>query len=202
MKMDRKLLLTSLIILSFLGGCAGTKVKRVQEEAVVDLSGRWNDTDSRLVAEEVIEDCLSRPWLAFFSGQNNRAPVVIVGPISNQSHEHINAELFTKNLEKSLLNSGKVKFVASDKERGSVRAERQAQHQGFTAQETIKAIGQETGADYILIGSINSIKDENKGRYVILYQVNLELIDLENNQKAWIGQKHIKKVIKRSRYSL
>ena len=54
----------------------------------------------------------------------------------------------------------------------------------------------------MLKGSINSIKDEIKGKYVILYQVNLELIDLTNNQKVWIGEKEIKKFVKRSKFSL
>jgi CRISPR/Cas system-associated protein Cas7 (RAMP superfamily) len=62
--------------------------------------------------------------------------------------------------------------------------------------------GKETGADFIVLGSINSVKDEVSGRYVILYQVNLELVDIETNQKVWIGQKNIKKSVKRSKYSL
>lgn len=33
-------------------GCA-TKVTRMEPEKIVDISGRWNDTDSRLVAEEI-----------------------------------------------------------------------------------------------------------------------------------------------------
>jgi hypothetical protein len=41
-------------------GCAGPKVKRTEVDETIDLSGRWNDTDSRLVAEEMIQDCLSR----------------------------------------------------------------------------------------------------------------------------------------------
>ena len=53
----------------------------------------------------------------------------------------------------------------------------------------------------MLQGSINTIKDEIKGKYVILYQVNLELIELESNLKAWIGQKEIKKYVKRSRFT-
>ena len=30
---------------------------------VKDISGKWNDTDSRLVAEEMIRDCTARPWV-------------------------------------------------------------------------------------------------------------------------------------------
>jgi len=182
-------------------GCA-SHVKRVDVDQQIDLSGLWNDTDSRLVAQEMIADSLSRPWMSQFVEGSHREPVVIVGTVANRSHEHVNADVFTKELERSLLNSGKVKFVASSGERSSVRDERNAQHEGMTDPATIKAIGKETGADYILIGSINSVKDEVKSRYVILYQVNLELVDIATNQKVWIGQKHLKKVVQRSKYSL
>ena len=183
-------------------GCASTSVKRLDDDQVVDLSGRWNDTDARLVSEEMIDDCLRRSWYGDFMSKKSGKPVVIVGLVKNKSHDHIDSEVFTKDLERSLINSGKIKFVANSEERVEVRDERDAQQQGYTRADTIKKIGQETGADYILIGSIHSIKDEIKARYVILYQVNLELIDIENNEKVWIGQKSIRKVVKRSKFSL
>jgi hypothetical protein len=61
----------------------------------------------------------------------------------------------------------------------------------------MKGPGQEQGADYMLIGTINTIRDEVKGTAVMYYQVNLELVSLSNNVKAWIGEKQIKKVITR-----
>ncbi len=185
----------------FLTGCARISVKRLSTDKIVDISGSWNDTDSRLVAEEMISDCLKRPWLNKFNETNNSEPVIIVGTVINRSHEHINSRLFTKNLEKSLLNSGLIKFVTSRTEREGIREERHSQQEGYTQKETIISIGNETGADYMLGGSINSVKDEIKGKYVILYQVNLELIDLGTNQKVWIGQKEIKKQIKKSKFS-
>lgn len=191
-----------MFIVLLVAGCASSNVKRVDVEKPVDYSGRWNDTDSRLVAQEAIQDCLNQSWVEDFRQRTNKRPVVIVGTVANQSHEHISADVFIKDLERSLLKSGKVKFVASRQERGQIREERRDQHDGNTAKETIKAMGRETGADFMLIGSINSIKDELKGRYLILYQVNLELVDLENNEKVWIGQKHIKKVVQRSKFSL
>ena len=192
-----------IVLTSFFVGCAGHHVKRIEVNEVVDLSGRWNDTDSRLVAQEMIEDALNRSWVPEFHGRNNRSPVVIVGFIKNQSHEHINTDVFTKDLERTLLNSGKVKFVASHDERTGVREEREDQNKsGYTNPDTMKKIGKETGADYMLIGSVNSIKDEVKSRYVIMYQTNLEMIDLETNEKVWIGQKDLKKVVEKSKYSL
>jgi PBP1b-binding outer membrane lipoprotein LpoB len=93
-----------------------------------------------------------------------------------------------------------VQFLASKEERQELREEKADQQLGFTAPETQKSMYREVGADYMLQGSINAIKDEIKGKYVMLYQVNLELIDLESHLKAWIGQKEIKKLVKRSKY--
>ncbi|HSV43376.1 MAG TPA: penicillin-binding protein activator LpoB [Candidatus Bathyarchaeia archaeon] len=192
------------IVASFsVAGCASTKVERVAVEKPVDFSGRWNDTDSRLTANTVITDALGRTWVDDFREQNGRKPVVIVGIIKNQTEEHINVDVFMKNLERALIDSGKVKFVAAKDERRGVREERVAQNQeGFTNPETITPMGQETGADFMLIGSVNSLKDETSGRYVILYQVNTEMVDLRTNEKVWIGQNHLKKIVTKSKYSL
>lgn len=191
-----------LAVTANLNGCASQpKVTRTEVQKIIDLSGRWNDTDSRLVAEEMIKDCLDRPWFNTFHQKNNRQPVVIVGTVMNRSSEHINSQVFIEDLEKDLLNSDKVIFVASHQERQEIREERNDQHTGETEPSTAKPKRKETGADFMLQGSINSIKDGIKGKYAILYQVNLELIDLINNRKVWIGQKNIKKVVERSQYT-
>jgi penicillin-binding protein activator len=190
-----------LLVLLLVGivGCATTKVERVGVETTTDLSGRWNDTDSRLVAEEMIKDVLSRPWLDRFSKQHaSKAPTVIVGTVTNRSSEHINVQTFTKDLERELTNDGRVQFVASKSEREEVREERQDQ-QSQSSQETAKGLGKEIGADYMLKGTINSILDEAGGTKAVYYQVDLELFDVEKNLKVWAGQKKIKKIIEKSR---
>lgn len=182
--------------------CATTpKVKRVLPEEQIDLSGNWNDTDSRLVSEEMIRDVLSRPWLEEFMANKKEKPRVIVGTVLNKSHEHINTETFVKDLERELINSGMVKFVASSQQRQEIRQERmdQAEHARL---DTAKSMGQEYGADYMLKGQINTIMDEAGKTQIKYYQVELELINILTNEKAWIGQKKIKKTITRPRYKM
>lgn len=191
-----------LLVMSVLSGCASQpKVTRTQVDKTIDLSGRWNDSDSRMVSEEMVKDCLGSSWINRFNERSQKDPVVIVGNVLNRSSEHINSQVFIKDLERELLNSGKVTFVANRQERQDIRDERADQQTGETDPSTINPKGKETGADFILQGSINSIKDEIKGKFVILYQVNLELVDLTNNQKVWIGQKDIKKKVERAQYS-
>ncbi len=190
------------VVLLVLGCSAAPEVRRTEITETVDLSGRWNDTDARLVADEMIADCLSRPWLGRFrETHGGKPPVVIVGDILNRSHEHINTQVFEKNLERALINSGEVDFVASKDERRALRQEKADMQSGFTSAETAKSLSGETGADFMLHGTVNSIKDEIKGEYVIFYQVNMELTELESNRKSWIGEKQIKKVVSRSRFT-
>ena len=190
-----------LIILSFIFNCSGPTrtVKRVQVDEAIDISGHWNDTDARMTAEAMVQDVLSRPWLKNFIEQHGRQPVVIVGYIRNRTSEHIETDMFIKHIERELLNSGQVQFVASDKEREALRRERLDQ-QSFASPETAKELANELGADFMLQGVITSVTDSFEGRRVVKYQVNLELIDIEKNTKVWIGQKEIKKYIEQKKY--
>lgn len=192
--------LASLIgLILVLNGCAGTKVKRVEVEEQIDLSGNWNDTDSRLVSEEMIKDCLIRPWRAAYSMNKGRQPKVIVGSVRNRSQEHIAVQTFVKDLERELINSGLVGFVASGDEREEIREEKLDQAE-FARKETKKASRQETGADFMLQGQINTIIDHAGKQAVKYYQVELELVNILTNEKVWIGQKKIKKLVKRPKF--
>ncbi len=192
-------MLGSVLCLLALSSCGKEKrVTRVDPETVIDLSGRWNDTDSKLVAEAMMNEMVSRPWLSKFTGSHGREPVVIVGTILNKSLEHIDVGTFITDLEREMTNSQKVLFVASTSERQEIREERKEQAV-YSREDTQKRPGQELGADFMMKGTIAAIVDESGGTKVIYYQVDLNLIDLENNVKSWYGQKKIKKVIERKR---
>jgi uncharacterized protein (TIGR02722 family) len=187
------------VMVAGLAGCgAETKVTRVEAGVVTDLSGRWNDTDSRIVAESMVKEALEYPWLNNFSQTNRRQPVVVVGTVINSSHEHINVQTFVTDLERELTNSQKVTFVAGKTEREEVRVERKEQAM-YAREDTQKAPGKEIGADYMMKGTIATILDEAEGTKAMFYQIDLQMVDLESNAKVWFGQKKIKKVIEKKR---
>ena len=131
-------LLTGLLFAFLLVGCRPSqKITRIDAGTTTDLSGKWNDTDARLVAEEMIEDALSKPWLNQFNRKNQKPPVVIVGRVRNESMEHIETEVFTKELERAFVNSGEISVVASSDERREIREERLDQ-QAKASYETTK----------------------------------------------------------------
>ena len=182
--------------------CGSTRsVERVAADETIDLSGRWNDTDAQMVAEAMIADVLKRPWLVDFTEANSKKPIVIVGSIRNRSSEHIDANIFSKSIERELINSGKVAFVASAKERDDLRNDRIDQQTEASA-DSAKRLGQETAADFMLQGIISSVTDAVDGKKVVFYKVDLELINLESNEKVWIGTKQIKKLVGQARVKL
>ncbi len=185
-----------LVLAGTLAACS-TQVTRLDAGEVRDLSGAWNDVDSQQVSAEMIQDALSRNWLTEFTQQQKRRPAVIVGEIVNQSHEHINTDTFVGDMQRALINSDRVQFVASATERQEIRDERK--DQDINASEvTRKAMGQEKGADFMLKGKINTIIDMAGREQVRYYQVDLNLISLADNRIVWLGQKKIKKQVERS----
>lgn len=179
--------------------CGGTRVDRIDPGTTVDLSGFWNDTDSRLVAEEMISDALGTPWRRQFMQSNNGdLPTVIFGTVRNRTMEHIEVSTFLRDIERAFVNSGDVQVVADRDERGEIRDER-ADQQINSTPESRARMRNELGADYILMGEISSIEDVEGGREVVLYQVDLNLTDLESNVRVWVGQKKLKKFVQRRR---
>ena len=179
-----------------LSSCLSSKrtVQRVSPDQQIDLSGRWNDTDSKMVADALVDQVLNEPWIDKFKQAKGEKPIVVVGLVKNKSHEHISPETFINDIEKAIIKNQAVRLVQAGEKREELRGER-ADQQNFASAETMKKWGQELGADFILQGTINSIVDNYKNEQVVYYQIDLEMTNLETNEIVWMGDKKIKKVV-------
>lgn len=165
-----------------------------------DLSGYWNDIDANQVSAEMIKDCLGRAWASDFQSQSGgKKPVVkLMGVIKRTDDRNVNEQYFTKRLEKELLNSGRVRVVAAEGQENVNERERtrQAKH---ASDESVKSQGNETGSDFTLQTVINSQNEtDGSGHSVRAYLVNMELLNVETQEKVWIGEKAIRKVIEQA----
>lgn len=191
------LMLTAVLMLAGCGG--GKQVTRVDEGEIIDLSGEWNDIDSQMVSAALETQITGNTWVEDFQAERGKKPYMIVGSVRNKTPEHISVKTFIADLERSFINGGRVKVVASAEEREQIRGER-ADQQEFASQETMAQWGREHGADFMLIGEINMIIDQEEGEQVKYYQVDAYLVDLEDNTKVWAGFEKIKKYVGRSKY--
>jgi uncharacterized protein (TIGR02722 family) len=174
------------------------KVTRVDADTQTDLSGYWNDTDVRIVCNSLINAALDSPRVTQITARLGRPPVILVGSFKNESDEHIDTGIISGTMEIAIFNSGRADFVAGGDTRNELRAERQDQQQGNTSESTASALGNETGADFLLTGSVKTIVDRAGNTATRTYFVSAELTNIETNLRLWMDQNsEIKKIIKR-----
>jgi uncharacterized protein (TIGR02722 family) len=203
-KLMKKILIVFGAVIFVLSGCVtATTVQRVGSDTQIDLSGYWNDTDVRIVCNALIKDCLSNPRVdQAIRAMGGKTPTVIVGRFRNDSSEQIDTSIISSIMEATIFNSGKMDFVAGGSTRDDLRAERQDQ-QGNASEATAAALAKETGANFMLTGSVKTIVDRAENQTVRTYFVNAELTNIETNQRMWMGQNsEIKKVIVRPKNKL
>ena len=198
--MRSPLLLAALVLVPTIAlttGCGGPTVKRVDENTDVDLSGNWNAGDSRRVADKMVADCTSFPWADQFKAKNNRIPLVKTGTIKVITNgDVVNTEIFTNDLQRALLRSGKAQPVASNSEKDQAREERKDQDVN-SSEATRKESFQESGADFLIIGTINVQDDQANGKKHKFYSVDLKMTDVKTQQQVWIGNEKISKIVQR-----
>jgi uncharacterized protein (TIGR02722 family) len=176
-----------IVVLSSCVSTTGTQVNRIDARTQTDLSGYWNDTDVRIIADTLVQECVNAPSIVNFIRQYQRPPVVILGSFRNQSDEHLDTSILAKKFEIALVNSGKVDFVASSMEREELRDERENQ-QEWSNEFSAKALANEVAADFMLIGSVKTIVDSSGADFTRTYFVTAELVNIEKNTKVWLGE--------------
>lgn len=186
---------TFLLLFLTVISCQTRQVTRVDPVTEIDLSGRWNDTDSRKVADQMIYDLFDSDNFKTYASDRNGKPVIVVGAIRNKTSEHIDADNFVKKFEAVIHKSGVADLVESSEFRDQLRVERLEQ-QEFADPATVKRMGMEAGADLMLFGEITSETDVFNRRRVVNYVTTLFLTDIETNRRIWYGQNEIKKYIK------
>jgi uncharacterized protein (TIGR02722 family) len=204
--MKKTLSAVVMVSLVLFSACSSNpKVERVDPSTLIDLSGRWNDADVRMVCTTLINECLNSPRVSQFiqqysSRHNGGLPACLVGTFRNDSSEHIDTSIISKSMEITIVNSGKMDFVAGGDTLAEIRNERQEQ-QSNASEDTVSALGYETGAQLLLTGSVKSIVDRAGNTTVRSYFVNAELTNIETRTRLWMGANNeIKKVIKQSNY--
>ena len=201
---SKSILVTILVLgtVVFVNGCGkSVEVARVDSGKEIALTDKWNDEDSRLVAEEMINDMLSYPWISQFNQRfPGKEPLVTVQRVQNKSHEHIAVDTFVNDIKRAVIRSGKAGFIATLEERQDTRAELADQDMNASA-DTRMEMGEEDGANFTLSGTINSIVDQLDNQRVTYYQVDLKLINLQTAREVWNGSKKIKKFMERKSFS-
>lgn len=186
------IVLCSLILV--LAACGGPKTGRVggdgevvyeDAEAEETVNTQWGSTDLQLTAESMTQSLLASPWIT----KTEAAPKIRLREVKNYTDEHIDTKGITDKIRVKLLQSGAVRFLADENNLDDVMAER-----ALTETATVRGENKlMTDTDYIITGSVRSIRKRTKTVGDVFYQITLELVDPQSGEIRWADGKEIRK---------
>lgn len=178
-----------LSVILILSSCTPTS-ETVKDQNIPEQKLAWDEKDSEYIADTLISSSLFAEWNMNFS--KSRKPIIVVGKIENNSDEEIDVSLLAKNMERSLINSGEVSFIASKEMREIIRADRKDQDD-FTKTDKFIKYMKLLKADFFMSGTINSQVDSSVIPIQKKYELIVNIINTKNASVVWKGVQNITK---------
>lgn len=172
-------------------GCT-VQTRTVDPDEKVLYDAGYTFSDKKMIVSSLVASLLAKPPLSTAMDK----PILVVYTVSNQTSEHISTTAITDDIRQELLASGKVRFV-NRIQRDNIEKESQYQYGGRVAPETRIALGRQSGARYMLTGTLRSMEKKQptqvriKKKFLQYYSLNLELTDLETSLIEWADSTEI-----------
>ncbi|MBU0485952.1 MAG: penicillin-binding protein activator LpoB [Proteobacteria bacterium] len=188
----RLITLTTVLIMSLgVAGCTvSTRTVDADEEVVYDEG--YNFSDKKNIVAALTNSLLTKKPLVSASDR----PIIVVYGIANRTNEHISTDGISDDLRQALLESGKLRFINKE-QRENIAREADYQYGSRVAPETRIQMARQTGAKYMLTGTLRSIDKEQprqvrlKKKVLKYYSLNLELTDLETSLIEWADKTEV-----------
>ncbi len=170
-----------------MSGCMAT-TKPLDPKDDLHYDASFDFSDKNRIVERLVTPLLTTPA---FSGRVK--PVLIVYPVVNETSEHISTGGITDAIRMRLIQSGKFRFI-NERQRGNIQQETGYQNQGYVDPAMRVEQGRQLGADYILGGTLRSIKKKQPKQWRltkkerIYYSLDLTMTDLKTGEIIYADQ--------------
>ena len=168
-------------------GCMAS-TRNLNTEAETQYDATYDFSDKAQIVDRLVTPLLSAP---VFPVQEK--PILIVYPIVNETSEHISTGGITDEIRMKLIQSGRFRFI-NESQRENIQKEADYQYQGYVDPAMLVEEGRQLGADYILSGTLRSIKKEQPKQWRlfkkerIYYSLDLTITDLKTGEIVYADQ--------------
>lgn len=183
--MSIKKVVISCAMLALVAGCAGPNVEYGDPNAVETVTSGWGSTDLQTTAEMMTQSMLDSRWIS----RTQAPPKVRLREVRNLTDEHIDTKGITDKIRVKMLKSGQVRFLGDTANMDEIFAERD-----FTEAATVRGDNKlMLDSDYIVTGTVRSIRKVTKKQADVYYQITLELVDPQSGEIFWADEQEIRK---------
>jgi uncharacterized protein (TIGR02722 family) len=183
----RLLIMMICVALLIMTGCmASTKNLNPEDETHYDATYDFSDKDK--IVDRLVTPLISGPA---FPVQDK--PIMIVYPVVNETSEHISTGGITDEIRMKLVQSGKFRFI-NESQRENIQNETDYQYRGYVDPAMRVEEGRQLGADYIMSGTLRSIKKEQPKQWRlnkkerIYYSLDLSITDLKTGEIVYADE--------------
>ncbi len=180
-----RLIISSFLCFFLFTSCSSFKAQRVSAEKSDDLAmeitDNWVAADTTKVVQDILKQLQTHKGyqrgMSKFSG---KPPALFIGEVQNETSapyfpiSEINDELLNE-----FSASGEFQLV-DVQARSSLLKEITYQNDGMVDSATVKEIGRQTGADWIIFGSVYMKPEKRDGKTIKEYSVNLRMTDIQS----------------------
>lgn len=172
-------------------GCAmfRASVTEVDVEKDTHLRATYDYSDMRNLTQEMVGYLLASDFVA---GQP-KPPIVMIAGVQNRTKGYVDTKAMTDSMRTILLQSGKMQFI--NEARRDELLKEQAYQRGNVTPEQQVALGKQSGARYMLSGSLVQMDSESMRQVRVskqeinYYKLTLEITDLESSLIVWTKEK-------------
>jgi hypothetical protein len=139
----------------------------------------WDTNDSEKSTDLLVNKFIDSKHVAEVS--NKSKPKIVVGKFDDVTNESINIELIEKNVERSLLNSGRVTFISDKAKREESRNSRK-NTDDFKSNNEFKKYLKELNTDFFVSGKLELNLDTLSEVSKKEYKLSLQVLNTKNMQ--------------------
>ena len=187
--------LVGLTVLLFVG-CSSEGVRYSSDEDVVQTQ-EFNPKDLNIIVKKGSDKLVKKAERSLGRQALNKA-VIFVAPVVNDTNDHINMTIVQQYLESTLTDLAPVTLVDRGKALEVAKKELKFQHGGLVDSRTAQRIGQMTGANFFVYGTLGTRTTINRARTgeSVLYFFGLSMVEVATGKKV-TTQVNFQKVAKK-----
>ena len=185
-------------------GCSSVKYDDPDKAETLTID--WGSKDLQYFADYMSDKLLESPNLTYLEApgkDGDKRVIAAFGGIQNETREHINTDLISRRIQATLVNSGRIRFVARKEAAGQDEIEDEIRFQqgGRVNREMARSFGQQRGADVVIYGALADIYKETgrsfesggTKRKDLYYQFYLTAVRVDTAEILWVGEEDIRK---------
>ncbi len=175
--------------------CATTVRHGIQNDETVTGSD-WSAKDLKEVADYMVNSITRSANSPGSILRRGKPRWILAKDLRNETDEHVNTRTIMEKIRTRLINDGIAGFV-DDQALNDILNQLKFQQSGLFDDKTVAQVGKLVGAQYVLRGTVSSIRKRTDRTDIIYYNITLQAVGIETGEIIWTDEKEVQRLTRK-----